>query len=183
MRQKTFIAWLIFMTAGCLYGQGFSLGMEFKDGDKSPFYEAVYANVVINDDTTWIDNVGQRADVYFMSRSAVEYEKFVTDLNRGHSSFVTFFNENRSQLTKMTFTNGYGKAEYTLEIKIDTMWTGGTGAGAFVTGYMLLTDNNTRENVAEFCFNKVRGRAAPIFQLRSISVYRYLADALLKAIQ
>ena len=48
---------------------------------------------------------------------------------------------------------------------------------------MQLVDNATGETKCEFEFAKVKGLMAPVFRARVISVYRYLADGLLKAVE
>jgi hypothetical protein len=45
---------------------------------------------------------------------------------------------------------------------------------------MKLVKNDTQETVCEYEFAGVKGMLSPKFQLRAISVYRYLADGLLK---
>ena len=57
--------------------------------------------------------------------------------------------------------------------------------GALINGTMQLVDNQTGEVACEFEFAKVKvkGLLAPIFKARVISVYRYLADGLLEAVE
>ena len=53
--------------------------------------------------------------------------------------------------------------------------------GAQIEGTMQLVDNATGETKFEFA--KVKGLLAPVFRARAISVYRYLADGLLKSVE
>ena len=55
--------------------------------------------------------------------------------------------------------------------------------GAQIEGTMQLVDNATGETKCEFEFAKVKGLLAPVFRARAISVYRYLADGLLKSVE
>ena len=162
-------------------------------GDKSVFQQEVVANVVIDDHTTLIDGKGKPADVYYGERSAAEYEKFVADVDRGHKSFITYFNEKRQRKTLLTMVEGDENAAYTLNIKVTSMNVGTAGGmvwgmsrkagGALINGTMQLVDNQTGEVACEFEFAKVKGLLAPIFKARVISVYRYLADGLLEAVE
>ena len=64
-----------------------------KGGDESIFTQDVIVNVMIDDYTTLIDGRNQTADVYYGNQGQKVYEDFVADLNRGHASFITYFNE------------------------------------------------------------------------------------------
>lgn len=55
--------------------------------------------------------------------------------------------------------------------------------GALINGNMEFIDNATGKVVCEYEFARVKGLMGPMFQARVISVYRYLADALLNAIR
>ena len=163
------------------------------NGDKSPFYKEVVANVVIDDHKTIIDGKGQTADVYYGEKSVGEYENFVDDVDRGHKSFITYFNEKRESKIKMCMAESADSAEYTLQIKVTSMNVGNAGGafwgmsrkagGALINGTMQLVDNSTSEVVCEFVFAEVKGLLSPVFRARAISVYRYLADELLKAVE
>ncbi len=167
--------------------------VKLKSGDKAVFQKEATAKVVIDDHKTVIDRRDQTADVYYGSQSAEEYEKFVNDLDRAHESFITYFNEKRKSGTKMTMAGPDTEAEYTLEVKVTLMNVGNAGGmvwgmnrkagGAQIEGTMKLVDNATNETVCEFEFEKVKGLMAPVFRGRAISVYRYLADGLLKEVE
>lgn len=163
------------------------------EGDKSIFMEAYVANVVIDDHTTMIDGKDKPADVYYREKSEAEYEKFVNDLDRAHKSFVTYFNEKKPGKVKFEMADSATTADYTLQITVTTMNVGNAGGfawglsrkagGAQIEGTMQLVDNTTGEVVCKFEFEKVKGLLAPVFKARAISVYRYLADELLKTVK
>lgn len=85
------------------------------------------------------------------------------------------------------------QAKYTLKINVASMNVGNAGGvawgitrkagGALINGNMQLVNNETGEVVCEFIFAKVKGLLSPVFRGRAISVYRYLADNLLKAVK
>ena len=54
------------------------------------------AHIVIDDHKTIIDGRNKPADVYYGEKG--EYEKFVADLERGHQSFITYFNEKKGKI-------------------------------------------------------------------------------------
>ena len=160
-------------------------------GDTNIFRQEILVLVEIDDHKTIIDRTdNQTADVYYESRSKQEYEKFIDDVDRGHASFVTFFNENKKGDIKLEMTDSDKNAPYTLKVKVDMMNVGNAGGmawgmsrkagGAQIEGTMILIENKTKDVVCEFEFSKVKGLMAPVFRGRVISVYRYLADALLK---
>ena len=167
--------------------------VKLKSGDKAVFQKEATAKVVIDDHKTVIDRRDQTADVYYGSQSAEEYEKFVNDLDRAHESFITYFNEKRKLKTKLTMTSANDNASYTLKIKVSSMNVGNAGSvvwgmspkagGALINGTMLLINNQNGETVCDFEFSGVKGLMAPVFRARAISVYRYLADGLLKTIE
>lgn len=162
-------------------------------GDKSVFRQEVMVNVIIDDHTTVIDRKDQTADVYYGNQSAEKYEQFVADVDRGHESFITYFNEKKKSKTKLTMTSANESAAYTLKVKVTSMNVGNAGGmvwgmsrkagGALINGTMQLVDNQTGEVACEFEFAKVKGLMAPVFRARVISVYRYLADGLLEAVE
>lgn len=169
--------------------------VELKSGDKSIFAQAVDVNVVIDDHTTMIDRVDKTADVYYSEKSKEEYDKFVEDVDRGHESFITYFNENKAKKAgnvKLSLS-GNAAADYVLNVKVDKMNVGNAGGvawgmnrkagGVQIEGSMQLVDNRTGNVVCEFTFKEVKGMMAPVFRARVISVYRYLADELLKAVK
>lgn len=162
-------------------------------GDVSVFSEDVLACVVIDDHKTIIDGKDQTADVYYGEKSSEEYEKFVSDVDRGHESFITYFNEKKKSKTKLTLGDSAEGAAYTLTVNVASMNVGNGGGiawgmsrkagGALINGTMQLVDNSTGNVVCEFEFERVKGLLSPVFRARVVSVYRYLADGLLKAVQ
>ncbi len=162
-------------------------------GDKSVFYQESAAYVVIDDHTTLIDGKNEKADVYYGNKSQKAYEEFVDDVDRGHASFITYFNEKRANRIKMTMSDTDEDTNYTLTVKVISMNVGNAGGmvwglsrkagGALINGTMQLIDKSTQKVVCEFEFEKVKGLLSPDFRVRVISVYRYLADGLLKAVQ
>lgn len=166
--------------------------VKLKSGDVSVFLKPDTVNVVIDDHKTVIDRRDQTADVYYGSKSAEEYAKFIDDVDRAHASFITFFNENREK-AQVVMADSASQAAYTLRVKVDLMNVGNAGGmvwgmsrkagGAQIKGTMQLVDNATGAVVCDFEFEKVKGLMAPVFRARAISVYRYLADELLKVIE
>ena len=169
--------------------------VELKSGDKSSFAQAVEGNVEIDDHTAMIDRVDKTADVYYSEKSKEEYDKFVDDVDRGHESFITYFNENKAKKAasvKLSLADN-AAADYVLKVKVDKMNVGNAGGvawgmnrkagGVQIEGTMQLVDNRTGSVVCEFAFSEVKGMMAPVFRARVISVYRYLADELLKAVK
>lgn len=163
-------------------------------GDKEVFFTEAAVQVVIDDHKTLIDRRNQTADVYYGEKGADEYAKFVDDLNRAHKSFITYFNEKKREV-RLTMADSLGTdtAAYTLRIKVSLMNVGNAGGmiwgmsrkagGAQIEGTMQLLDNADGAVLCEFEFSKVKGLMAPVFRARAISVYRYLADGLLKAVE
>ena len=160
-----------------------------KSGDKAIFTKEATAYVVIDDHKTMIDGKDKTADAYY---GEDEYKQFIDDVDRGHDSFITFFNEKKKNKIKLTMSSSNDNAEYTLKVNVSSMNVGNAGGiawgmsrkagGALINGTMQLVDNASGETVCEFEFNNVKGLMAPVFKARVISVYRYLADELLKAV-
>ena len=168
--------------------------VKLTNGDAAVFQEEAVAYVEIDDHKTIIDGKDQTADVYYGAKSEAEYKSFVEDVDRGHESFVAFYNEKRKKGTKLTLTgNQEESAKYTLKVNVSSMNVGNAGGmvwgmsrkagGALINGTMQLVDNATGSVVCEFEFKGVKGLLSPVFKARAISVYRYLADGLLKAVQ
>lgn len=188
--KKIVIALVLSLSVFTLYAAN---SVKLVKGDKSVFQQECFVNVIIDDHDTMIDGKGQTAEVYYGNQSRAEYEKFVADLDRGHESFITYFNEKRKLKTKLTMTSANDNASYTLKIKVSSMNVGNAGSvvwgmspkagGALINGTMLLINNQNGETVCDFEFSGVKGLMAPVFRARAISVYRYLADGLLKTIE
>lgn len=167
--------------------------VKLKSGDKSLFGEEVTIHVVIDDHKTVIDRRDQTADVYYGAKGEDEYEKFMDDLDRAHKSFITFFNEKKEANVKATVTETADNAEYTMNVDVALMNVGNAGGmvwgmsrkagGALINGTIQVVDNASGETVCEFEFERVKGLMAPVFRARAISVYRYLADGLLKTLE
>lgn len=162
-------------------------------GDKGVFLTEATVRVVIDDHKTLIDRRDQTADVYYGAKGADEYAKFVDDVDRAHESFVTYFNEKKRKALLTMTSDSAAQADYTLNVKVTLMNVGNAGGmiwgmsrkagGAQIEGTMQLVDNATGETKCEFEFAEVKGLMAPVFRARVISVYRYLADGLLKAVE
>lgn len=161
-------------------------------GDKSVFNKEVTINVVIDDHNTIIDGRDQGAKEYYGSQGEQVYNEFVSDLDRAHESFVTYYNEKKGSL-RSTMAQNAQQAQYTLQVDIESMNVGNAGGmawgltrragGALVNGKMRLIDNASQQVVCEFEFEKVKGLMAPVFRARVISAYRYLSDALIDAVK
>ena len=181
----------------CLLLSGFALQaanpVKMVQGDPSVFRQEGVAYVIIDDHTTLIDGKDQPADVYYGNKSEEEYAKFKEDVDRGHESFITYFNEKRPSEIQMTLSGSDENANYVLKVYVTSMNVGNAGGmfwgmsrkagGALINGTMQLIDQATGAVLCEFEFEKVKGLLAPLFQARAISVYRYLADGLLEALK
>lgn len=162
-------------------------------GDLSVFAQAATTMVEIDDYKTVIEGRNKTADVYYGEKGKDKYDAFVSDLDRAHKSFVTYFNEKKPSSVQMTMADSVATADYTLKVNVAKMNVGnaagafeGVGrktGGAVISGTMQLIDNSTGETLCEFEFDKVKGLLSPNFRARAISVYRYLADGLLKQVQ
>lgn len=167
-------------------------------GDPSVFKQEGIVYVVIDDHTTIIDGKDQPADVYYGNKSVSEYEDFKLGVDIGHASFITYYNQKRKMSTKLIMSDMSDISEYAnyiLKINVTSMNVGNAGGafwgmgiiqkagGALINGTMQLIDNSNGDVLCEFEFEKVKGKAAPVFMARAISVYQYLADGFLKAVQ
>ncbi len=162
-------------------------------GDPAVFMQEEVAYVVIDDHTTLIDGKNQTADVYYGNKSEEEYTKFKEDVDRGHESFITYFNEKRPSEIKMTLSGTDENAKYVLKVYVSSMNVGNAGGmawgtgrkagGALINGTMQLIEQETGNVLCEFKFEKVKGLLGPLFRARAISVYRYLADGLLETLK
>ena len=107
---------------------------------------------------------------------------------------LTYFNEKKRKALLTVSSDSAVQADYTLNVKVTLMNVG--NAGGMVVGNepqsgrrtdrrhtMQLVDNATGETKCVFEFAKVKGLMAPVFRARAISVYRYLADGLLKSVE
>lgn len=192
--MKKYLLLLVIAVAGMMSAAAGNK-VELTQGDKSIFQRDVEVNVEIDDHTTIIDRYDKTADVYYTEKSQDEYDKFVDDCDRGHASFITYFNENKAgkaPKVKLSFADN-AAANYVLKVKVDRMNVGNAAGVAFgmsrkaggaqIEGTMTLVDNATGQAVCEFKFKEVKGLMAPVFRARVISVYRYLADELLKTVK
>lgn len=162
-------------------------------GEKDVFFTEATVRVVIDDHKVLIDRRDQTADEYYGAKGADEYAKFVDDLDRAHESFITYFNEKKRKALLTVSSDSAVQADYTLNVKVTLMNVGNAGGmvwgmsrkagGAQIEGTMQLVDNATGETKCVFEFAKVKGLMAPVFRARAISVYRYLADGLLKSVE
>ena len=190
MKKKIFVFLACLM--GCVALSYAGNPVKLVKGDKEVFFTEATVNVVIDDHKTLIDRKDQTADVYYGAQSADEYAKFTDDLDRAHKSFITYFNEKKRKAL-VTMADSSATAAYTLRIKVEVMNVGNAGGmiwgmsrkagGAQIEGTMQLVDNAADKVVCEFKFSEVKGLMAPVFRARAISVYRYLADGLLKAVE
>lgn len=181
-----------FAFVACVVASYAANPVKLTNGDKAIFSEAVIANVEIDDHKTIIDGKDQTADVYYGNQSQEEYDKFIEDVDRGHESFITYFNEKKGNKIKLKMAGADADATYTLKVNVTSMNVGNAGGvvwglsrkagGALINGTMQLVNNASGEVACEFEFEGVKGLMAPIFKARVISVYRYLADGLIKAL-
>lgn len=178
---------LLFVAVIGIVGAYASNPMKLISGDVSMFKKEAVTNVVIDDHKVEIDRTGKTADVYYGEQSAQKYAAFTSDLDRGHLSFRTYFNDKQPGSIKMKFAEERDSAEYTLFINVKLMNIGHFGVlpkhgGISIFGDMKLVDNNSGETVCTLEFENVKGFMAPKFRERIISTYRYLADGLIKTI-
>ena len=157
-------------------------------GDNSIFTKDVKVKVVIDDHKTIIDKKNKPADVYYKSQGEGKYEAFVSDVDRAHASFVTYFNEKKKSNIKMRIGLHESGAAYTMKIKVKSMNVGGVAfgfshkaGGVVLNGTLSIVSNKSGKTVCEYEFDGVKGAMGPKFEFRAISAYRYLADALLEA--
>ena len=157
-------------------------------GDNAIFTKNVTAKVIIDDHKTIIEKKNKPADVYFKSQGAGKYDAFVSDVDRAHASFVTYFNEKKKSSIKMRVGLHESGAAYTMKIKVKSMNVGAVAfgfshktGGVVLNGTLSVINNKSGKTVCEYEFEGVKGTMAPKFEIRAISAYRYLADALLEA--
>lgn len=168
-----------------------SANMIVVGGNKAIFNEQITFNVVVNDSNALIDGKNQYAKDYYTAKSPQEYDAFVQGLNRAHESFITYYNEKRGSLKSQIVKDA--ACAYTLKINVTSINVGNGGGvafaiyrkcgGAVVNGTMALVDNASGEIVCQLVFNDIKGLLCPKFVGRAISVYRYLADALIQTVQ
>ncbi|MGM9805764.1 MAG: hypothetical protein ACI3Z7_04930 [Candidatus Aphodosoma sp.] len=161
--------------------------LKLTGGNTSVFRQEATANVIIDDHKATIDRTGKTADVYYGEQSDRKYAAFTSDLDRGHLSFRTYFNDKQPGTIKMKLAESRENTEYTLHITVRLINIGHFGVlpkngGVAISGTMELVDNATGETVCTFEFENVKGFMAPKFRDRVISTYRYLADYLIKTI-
>lgn len=165
--------------------------MNVKSGSLDLFREQVNINVVVDDYNAIIDGPNQCAKEYYTAKGGSAYTDFCSDLIRAHKSFISYYNAEKGGLKS---TVGESRDyPYTLQINVTSMNVGNAGAsvfglshksgGALINGTMTLVDNATNEVQCEIEFNGIKGMRSPVFNGRAISVYRYLADALLGIIR
>lgn len=159
-------------------------------GDKTILKNAIAISVVFDDSNPIIDRTdGKTAKEFYDGNKHAEYSEFANDINRAHESFIAFYNEKKNKKTLSTVTLDAG-SPYTLKVKVDKMNIGNAGGivwgmsakagGATLDGTMELVDNSNGETVCSFEFKGVKGMLSPAFLGRVVSVYRYLADGLIK---
>lgn len=185
------VFFLLVCALSCVCGFAKSPFMSLRSGSLDTFKKEVSINVVIDDFDPIIDGRFQGAKDYYTAQSQAAYSEFCADLARGHESFLSYYNIERGAI-KSTLVKS-NDAPYTLHVKVMLMNVGNAGAsiiglshkagGALINGKMELIDSATQKVVCEIEFNDIKGMRSPIFRGRAISVYRYLADALLKTIQ
>lgn len=184
--KKLFLSLILTFSALCAYSQN---GLRLLSGDVSVFNEPITFNVTINDSNPIIDGKDQLAEDYYKNQSEKHYKDFITSLERAHESFITYYNEKKGDIKSSI--NNFSDAQYTLHIDVTSMNVGNGGGfafgftaksgGAVLNGTMKLVDDS--DNVlCEISFNGIKGMLNPKFTGRAISVYRYLADALINAI-
>lgn len=166
--------------------------LTFKSGNCDIFKDEITFNVVFNDSNPIIDGKDQSAEEYYSAKSVQEYNDFVSAMQRAHQSFITYYNQKRTGAIKSVIVTET-EAPYTLNVNITTINVGNGGGvafamsaksgGAVLHGTMSFVNNSTGETVCEMEFSGVKGMLGPKFTSRAISVYRYLADALLKSIK
>lgn len=165
--------------------------MEVKSGSLDIFKDSVSINVVIEDYNALIDGRNQYAKEYFTAQSQQTYLEFCDDLMRGHESFISYYNIEKGRLNSVMVKSN--DAPYTLQVDVSLMNVGNSAraiiglshksGGAMIYGTMKLIDNASGEVKCEITFNGIKGMRSPIFRGRAISVYRYLADALIGTIR
>ena len=164
--------------------------LKYKSGNPAIFKNDFSFNVVINDTNPIIDGKNQLAKDYYTAKSEQEYVNFVIALERAHQSFITYYNEKKGSIQSKIIHST--DAPYTLKIDVSSMNVGNGGGmafgmtakagGALINGTMILVDNSTGDVLCEMEFSRIKGLMAPKFTARAISVYRYLADEVIKSV-
>lgn len=194
MKRVLLVSVLLMVSLAIVSAKNKKTSFTFKGGDKSVFAREVVANVIIDDYKVLIDGKNQTADVYYGNQGEEVYAKFVSDLNVGHASFIAYFNEEKPESVKLSMAaDSAADAEYTCKVTVTSMNVGNAAGmfvgmsrkagGVLIDGCMQFVDNATGEVVCEWDFAGVKGLMSPAFMMRVVSVYRYLADGLLKEIQ
>ena len=163
-----------------------------KSGDVSVFQKEATANVVIDDHKVLIDGTGKTADVYYGEKSVAEYEQFIANINRGHESFITSFNEKKRAKIKFVLSGSDVDTQYTLKVNLSLMNVGHAGGiwsmkkktgGVLINGTMGLIEKATGKVICEFEFGNLQGRKGYTFQQRISNCYAALGEFLSEAIQ
>ena len=182
---------LLICTLSCVCSFAKGSYMSIKSGSLDIFKEAVNINVAIDDYNAIIDGRNQPAKDYYTAQSQLAYTEFCTDLMRGHESFISYFNTEKGSIKSTVDISE--DSPYTLQINVSSINVGNSGAaiiglshkagGAVINGEMKLIEKATNKVLCEIEFSEIKGMRSPIFKGRVISVYRYLADALLNTIR
>lgn len=189
--MKRILTIIIFILTATVAVQAKSKYIKINSGTTEAFRTEMVFNVVFNDTNPIIDRKEQYAKDYYTAKSEEDYAKFVADVERAQKSFITFYNENKKDI-KSSIDNNNTETPYTLKIEVTRMNVGNGGGiaigsakagGAVLHGNMVLIDNSTQTAVCEMEFSKIKGLLSPTFHGRVISVYRYLADELIKAVK
>ena len=165
--------------------------MKVKSGSLDIFKAEVNIKVDIDDYNAIIAGPNQRAEEFYATKGGSAYTDFCSDLIRAHKSFISYYNAEKGNIKSTVGESS--DYPYTLQIYVTHMNVGNAGAsviglshksgGALINGTMKLVDNATNEVQCEIEFNGIKGMRSPNFNGRAISVYRYLAEALLSIIK
>lgn len=187
--RRMFVLLVSVLMSVCAFAQ--NPLMTVKSGSLDLFREPVNINVVIDDYDPIIDGRDKGAKEYYTEQGGSQYTDFCADLVRAHKSFISYYNAEKCGVKSTVGTSD--DAPYTLQIHVSLMNVGSGGAsifglslksgGALINGDMKLVKNDSDEVMCEIEFQGIKGVRCPTFNGRAISVYRYLAEALLEIVR
>lgn len=160
-------------------------------GSLDIFTEPISINVEINESEALIAGLSQSFIDYLVERSEGADDRVDDDLNRAHDSFISYYNEKKGDIASTVVMSE--ECAYTLYVYVTKVNVGNSSpnldninykaGGAHISGNMLLVDNAAKKVICEMSFKRVKGVRSPVFSARAISMYRYLADGLLRNIR
>lgn len=191
--MKTLKLWLLVVGMMAAVHLTAANPLKVKSGSLDVLKDEAVAVVEFDHANPIVDGKELSAKDYYSAKSEEEYQKFVSEMNRGSESFITFFNENKGKKSPIRLslsTEEQENAKYRLLVKVNRINAGNGGGmvwgmsrkagGAVLHGEMTFVNVATGEPVCVIDFADVKGLLNPAFYARIISAYRYLADYLIE---